>query len=125
VDVWTARTDLRPPWRAARLGQLYVRGFGELERGPGGMSGRAVADRGVFSVRIAGPKFALRYWARGEEFRHLRVWHDRRLVIDEAIPGGVLLERLLDTPAERPGMMLEFESDPPGVVVTGEFIENR
>jgi hypothetical protein len=72
-------------------------------------------------VRIAGPKFALRYWARDEGFRHLRVWQDRRLVVDEAIPGGVVIERLLDTPAVRAGMMLEFASDQAGVVVTGEF----
>jgi hypothetical protein len=125
VDVWTARTDLRLPWRAARLGQLYVRGFGEPESGPGGASGRPVTHRGILSMRIAGPKFALRYWARGEALRHLRVWQDRRLVIDEAIPPGVVVERLLDTPARRPGMMLELESDPPGVVMTGEFVGSR
>lgn len=120
VDARHARDDLRPPARVARLGDLYVRGFGDVETGPRGASGRVVTRHGVATLGIDGSQYRLRLWVRGTDARHVKVWQDRRLVMDELLPAGVLIERVLEAPAAA-GMMLEFETDEPGIVVTGEF----
>jgi hypothetical protein len=121
MDAWHGRRDLRPAWRAARLGDPYFRGFGEIE-GRDGVSGRVVNEYAVVSLRPAGSRYELRCWVRGSDARHVRVWQNRRLVIDELFPAGVIIVRLLDRPAGA-GMLLEFETDEPGIVVTGDFVD--
>lgn len=122
VDVWSARRDLRPAWRATRLGELYAYGFGDIEAGPNGITGRPVTGHGLMAIRATGPRFALRTWARGTMPQRLRVWADRRLVLDEALPAGIVFERLIDAPRDRPGMLFEFETVEPGIGVGGEFV---
>jgi O-Antigen ligase len=122
VDAWSARRDLRPAWRATRVGDLYAYGFGDIEAGPNGVTGRPLTGHGVMAFRATGPRFALRCWARGTTPQRLRVWADRRLVLDEALPAGIVHERLINAPSDRPGMLFEFETVEPGIGVAGEFV---
>jgi hypothetical protein len=122
VDASNARMDLRPAWRAARLGDPYLYGFGELET-RAGVRGRVVNDYAVVSLRPTGPRFNLICWVRGTDARHVRVWQNRRLIIDELLPAGVIIERVLNSPTATDGMLLEIESAEPGVVITGDFVE--
>jgi hypothetical protein len=122
LDVWFARGELRPSMRAARLGDPFVYGLGEREAGPRGMEGRVVARDAMVSLKPMGPRYMLQCWTRGSEPRRLRVWLNQRLVFDEALPANVIIERSLDAPPDGRGMLLEFETEPPGVVITGEFV---
>jgi hypothetical protein len=122
IDLWHARTDLRPPWRAARIGALYSYGFGEAETGRRDVSGRVVTEHATVALRRNGPRFNLQYWVRGTDARHVQVWLNRRLIMDELIPAGVVIERLLES-GSNDGMMLEFATTPPGIVVSGEFVQ--
>jgi hypothetical protein len=121
VDALAAQGDLRPAWRAARLGDPYLYGFGDIEA-RGGVSGRVVSEYAVVSLRPTATHYTLRCWVRGSDARHVRVWQNRRLVLDELFPAGVIIERLLDAPTDA-GMLLEFATDEPGIVVTGDFVD--
>jgi O-antigen ligase len=121
IDLVQARGDLRPAWRAARVGDLYLYGFGDVEAGQRAASGRVVTDYAVVSLRPTGPRYLLRCWVRGDAARHVSVWQNRRLVIDELLPPSVIMERSLETPLQD-GVLLEFDTDPPGLVITGDFV---
>jgi hypothetical protein len=121
MDAWHARTDLRPAARAARLGDPYLYGFGEVETRDG-VSGRVVNEYAVVSLSPTGSRYELRCWVRGAEARHVRIWQNQRLVMDELFPAGVIIGRLLDAAADG-GMLLEFETDEPGIVVSGDFVD--
>jgi hypothetical protein len=98
-------------------------GFGDSETAADGTRGRVITNYAVVSLRPTAPRFKLRYWVRGPEARHVRVWQNHRLVVDELLPAGEVVEHVLDTPSGHAGMLLEVESEPPGVVVTGDFVE--
>jgi O-antigen ligase len=121
IDTWNARGDLRPPVRAARVGDPYVYGAGAIETGPRGATGRIVREHAVGALRVTNARYRMRCWVRGSEARHVKIWQDQRLIVDELLPGGVVIERTLDAPST-PGMLLEFETEEPGMVIGGEFV---
>jgi MFS family permease len=120
VDARHARTDLRPPWRAARLADPYSYGFGEIEVGRRGATGRVVTSHAVLALRATGPRYRLRCWVRGNDARHVRVWQNQRLIMDELLPAGVIVERVVNSRPNEPAVF-EFRTEPPGMVVSGEF----
>ncbi len=122
VDLWGARGDLRPPFRAARLGEAYVRGVGDIHVGPRDARGRVVSRHAVVALNPAGPRYSLRFWTIGDEPRQVRVSLNGRLAVDEAIPAGLVIERLLDVPPGTQGIVLELETEPPGIAITGDFV---
>ena len=84
VDGWKAVTDLRPAVRAARVGDVYAYGLGDVQFAPDGSRGRPILGRAVAAVKVASGEYEVRYWTQGSATR-LRVWQDGTLVMDERV----------------------------------------
>lgn len=122
VDGYAATTALRPSLRALRVGAPYGYGFGEEIAGADGVRYRVVERDAAVVMAVSSPRFRLRCWVRGNAPQRVRVWLDRRVVIDEQANAGTMVERVLELPQGVANVLLEISSTPPGLLVVGEAI---
>jgi hypothetical protein len=118
LDAWSGTTTLRPAVRAARVGDGYAYGFGDEVVAPNGGRARIVERRATVAVPAKG-KFLVQVWARGTSPHAIRVWSNGQLIIDDRADPSTMIERVLEIPVDRSAVLLEFWSEPPGLLVVG------
>lgn len=122
ATLWTAVTELRPPYRAIEIGWIYAYGFGEATVLDNGAERRWAAQRAVAVIpaRRARLILTLRPGPSADGLAvHLRVSTRDQVVLEQDVkPGDIASSTITVAPGQR-WVMVQIESSQPGPIIGG------